>query len=132
MRYASGDWHRIGHLAAVATERRHRSCLIFESKRMPRGRYTGFDVLPPANCSRAGTTMDICNRVPRCRLWQTVAYVRALLTTVFPLLTLRSAARRVRLATERWIFLDPYGQGVLDDERPMDGPGAPGAPVNPS
>jgi hypothetical protein len=72
-----------------------RSCLIFESKRMPRRRYTAFDLLPRRNRFRSALTMDMYNRMPRPRPWQIVARVRAVLTTVFPLLTARGAACRV-------------------------------------
>jgi len=104
---ASRDWHRVVYPAVIATARLSRSCLIFESKRMPRARYTGFDVLQPVTCIDVGISTDMSNRVPPRRWWQIIASVRALLTTALPLLTLRTAPCRVRITTARWNFLDP-------------------------
>jgi hypothetical protein len=75
-----------------------RSCLIFESKRMPRRRYTAFDLLPRRNQFRSAPAMDMYNRMPRPGSWQIIAPVRAVLTTVFSLLTPRAAACRVHRA----------------------------------
>ncbi len=69
--------------------------------------------------------MDMYNRIRRTRSWRMVAHVRAVLTTGLPLLTERGAACRVHRASR------PYRQGLLDDERPMEGPGAPGARFTP-
>jgi hypothetical protein len=75
------------HAASGMREGFSRSCLIFESKRMPRRRYTTFDVLPASNHFRDAVTMDMYNRMPARRAWRIVAHVRAVLTTASPLLT---------------------------------------------
>ncbi len=124
-RCAGRDRHRVQHYVATARAGVLRSCLIFESKRRPRRRYTAFDVLPPDHSSRDGVTTDMYNHMPRRRARRNVAYVRALLTTASPLLTARSRPGRVHDASR------PDRQGVLDEERPMEGPGAPGAPAYP-
>jgi len=68
-----------GRQGGGAPEALLRSCLIFESKRMPRRRYTGFDVLPARNQFRSTIAMDMYNRMPDAGSWRIVAYVRAVL-----------------------------------------------------
>jgi len=98
--------HSFRHDAGLRRPAVSRSCLIFESKTMPRDRCTEVDVFCSGSTGADRAGMDMYNRVRPCDRRREHAEASALLTTAYPLLIPRSTAVRVRSAARR-IFSTP-------------------------